>query len=270
MATLADILCDRRTGTTTKVEHRPTRRDERAKTIQPPAFVKAAFSQPRVDPSVSMPLIDVDNALRVGAYKKMLRLAKRCCNGRLWPACCRASPLRPRSRTHDAYERVTLHSVALGCVALRRPPFGSVGRAPAPCVSGLSRNLRDYESASAWITLSFMDQNLCRRLVPRPKFGRSHPTTAAAAPATSRSVHLQVVGREQMAVAADIGDGHALEDTFQGKAHEISFGCSKARPRYQLRRFATLYAGTGMRQLRSPSAASCLALSGAAIWHARV
>jgi len=61
MATLADILCDRRAGTTTKVEHRPTRRDERAKAIQPPAFVKAAFPQPRVDPSVSMPLIDVDN-----------------------------------------------------------------------------------------------------------------------------------------------------------------------------------------------------------------
>jgi hypothetical protein len=83
-----------------------------------------------------------------------------------------------------------------------------VGKARAPCDSGLSRNLRDYESASASITLSFMDQNLCRRLVPRPKLGRSHPTTAALAPATSRSVHLQVVGREQMAMTADIGYGH--------------------------------------------------------------
>ena len=109
---------------------------------------------------------------------------------------------------------------------------------PAPCVSGLSRYLRDYESASAWITLSFMDQNLCRRLVPRPKFGRSRPTAAAASPATSRSVHLQVVGREQMAVAADFRYRHGLEDTFQGKAHHLGFGCSKARPRYQFQRFA--------------------------------
>ena len=77
-----------------------------------------------------------------------------------------------------------------------------------------------------------MDQNLCRRLMPRPKFGGSHPTTSAAAPATSRSVHLHVVGREQMAVAADFGYRHGLEDTFQGKAHHLSFGCSKARPRY--------------------------------------
>jgi hypothetical protein len=69
--------------------------------------------------------------------------------------------------------------------------------------------------------------------MPRPKFGRSHPTTGAAAPAASRFVHLQVVGREQMAIAADIGYGQGFEDTFQGKAHHISFGCFKARPRYQ-------------------------------------
>jgi hypothetical protein len=68
--------------------------------------------------------------------------------------------------------------------------------------------------------------------MPRPKFGRSHSTTAPAAPATFRVVHLQVVGREQMAIAADIGYGHGPEDTFQRKAHHISFGCSKARPRY--------------------------------------
>jgi hypothetical protein len=107
------------------------------------------------------------------------------------------------------------------------------GKSPAPCESGLSRDLRGYESECPWITLSFMDQNLCRRLMPRPKFGRSRPTTAAAAPTTFRLVHLQVVGREQMAIAADIGYSHGLEDTFQGKAHHISFGCSKARPRYQ-------------------------------------
>jgi len=69
--------------------------------------------------------------------------------------------------------------------------------------------------------------------MPRPKFGRSRPTTAATAPAAFGSVHLQVVEREQMAIAADLGYGHGLEDTFQGKAHHIGFGCSKARPRYQ-------------------------------------
>ena len=52
------------------------------------------------------------------------------------------------------------------------------------------------------LTLSFMDQNLCRRLMPRPEFGRSHPTTAATAPATVRLLHLQAIGREQMAMAA--------------------------------------------------------------------
>jgi hypothetical protein len=71
-----------------------------------------------------------------------------------------------------------------------------VGRAPAPCNSGLSRNLRGYESAPTWITLSFMDQNLCRLLTPRAKSGRSRPTTAAAAPATSHWVHAKVVGRK--------------------------------------------------------------------------
>jgi hypothetical protein len=71
-----------------------------------------------------------------------------------------------------------------------------VGRAPAPSNSGLSRNLRGYESAPTWITLSFMDQNLCRLLTPRAKSGRSRPTAAAAAPATSHWVHAKVVGRK--------------------------------------------------------------------------
>jgi hypothetical protein len=68
--------------------------------------------------------------------------------------------------------------------------------------------------------------------IPRPKFGRSRPTTLAAAPATFRLVRSQVVGREQMTIAADTGNGHGLEDAFPGEAHHISFGCSKARPRY--------------------------------------
>src|SRR6185312_16037908 len=43
-------------------------------------------------------------------------------------------------------------------------------------------------SPSTWITLTFVNQNLCRRPVPRPKFSRSHSTTAAAAPATLSGV----------------------------------------------------------------------------------
>jgi hypothetical protein len=148
--------------------------------------------------------------------------------------------------THPARRRVKtmMHIKARRCIPLRVGASLSedlrldrVGRAPAPCDSGLSRNLRGYESASTWITLSFMDQNLCRRpLMPRPKFGRSRPTTAAATPATFRLVHLQVVGREQMAIAADMRYGHGLEHTFRGKADHVSFGCSKARPRYHLQR----------------------------------
>ena len=75
-----------------------------------------------------------------------------------------------------------------------------------------------------------MDRNLCLQPMPGPKYGRSRPATTAAAPAAFRLVHLQVIGREQMTIAADIGYGHGLEDTFQGKARHIGFGCCKARP----------------------------------------
>jgi len=135
-------------------------------------------------------------------------------------------------------QSATLHSVAHWCIAVGRPAYGSCQQGLAPCDSGSSRNLRDYESASTWITLSFMHQNLCCPLMPRPKLGGSRPTTAAAAPAAFRLVHLQVVGREQMAIAAYTGYGHALADTFRRKGHDVSFGCSKARPRYQFQRFA--------------------------------
>jgi hypothetical protein len=70
--------------------------------------------------------------------------------------------------------------------------------------------------------------------MPRPKPGRSRPTTAPAAPAELGMVHLQVVGGEQMALAADIGYGHRGEQTLRGKAHHLSFGCFKARPRYHM------------------------------------
>jgi hypothetical protein len=66
--------------------------------------------------------------------------------------------------------------------------------------------------------------------MPRAKLGRSRPTTAGAAPATSRIVRLEVVGCEQMAVAADTRYGHGLKNPLRRKAHALSFGCSKARP----------------------------------------
>lgn len=75
--------------------------------------------------------------------------------------------------------------------------------------------------------------DLSRRLMPGSNLGRSHPATAAASPATFRLVYLQVVRREQMAIAADAGYGHGLEHTFRREGHDMSFGCSKARPRYQ-------------------------------------
>ena len=59
-----------------------------------------------------------------------------------------------------------------------------------------------------------VDQNLCRVLMPRSEFGRSRPTAAAAAPATFCLVHVQIVRREQMTIAADIGYGQGPEDTF--------------------------------------------------------
>src|SRR5215469_5125621 len=121
-------------------------------------------------------------------------------------------------------------NVAFGCIPLLRLRLIRGRQAPASCGSRPSRHLRCYESASTSITLSFMDQNLSRRPMARPKLGRSHPTTAAAAPATFRLVHSQVVGGEQMAIATDIRYGHGFEGILHGKAHHISFGCSKARP----------------------------------------
>src|SRR6185312_14949214 len=112
-------------------------------------------------------------------------------------------------------------------------------------VSATSPFARATNSASTWITLSFVNQNLRHRLMPRPKFGRSHSTTAPAAPAAIRLVQLQVVGREQMTIAAGIGYGHRLEGTFEGKAHHPCFGCSKARPRYQ-------FPSSCLRWVRSP------------------
>ena len=143
-------------------------------------------------------------------------------------------PLLAASRNNDAYHSATLHSVALWCIAFGRSPFwmGSARHLHHASRGHLAICAATNRSALG-TNLSLMDQNQCRGPMSRPEFGRSHPTTAAAAPATSRLVHLQVIGREQMAIAADAGYSQGLEDAFQGKAHHISFGCSKARPRYQ-------------------------------------
>lgn len=147
--------------------------------------------------------------------------------------------LLPGARPSPASQSV-LRIRVRPCILLRfdalqseGPLLDRAGRAPAPRISGSSRRFRGYESASSSITLPLMDQNLCRRLMPRPKFGCSRPTTAAAAPATFRIVHRQVVGREQMAIAADTGYGHGVEDTFRRKRHNMTFGCIKSHPRYQ-------------------------------------
>jgi hypothetical protein len=135
-------------------------------------------------------------------------------------AACRRAPT-PR-RNNDAYHRATLPSVAVWCIAFGRPAFGN-----GPATDLQHADLGHLAICAAtnrhppYVTLSLMDQNLCRRLMPRPKFGRSRPTTAAAAPTTFRLVHLQVVGRKQMAITAEIGCGHGLEDTLQGKADHI-------------------------------------------------
>src|SRR5581483_12089675 len=96
------------------------------------------------------------------------------------------------------------------------------------------RNLRDWAPAPKWRMVWSMDEILCRPLVSCPKFDCSLPTTAAAAPTAFDLVYLQVVWGEQMAIAANAGYRHGLADAFHGKAHHLSFGCFKARPRYQL------------------------------------
>ena len=179
----------------------------------------AAFPSSLLDPSLTR------NGRNPGNREKAV-------TGRFWPLAVRHQPSPP--------VETMLRIIAQRCIPLRFAASRSVnhrldrvGKTRAPRGSGPSRHLRGYESAFTWITLWFMYQDLCRRLMPRPKFSRSRPATVEAPPATFRLVHLQVVWREQMAIAADIGYGHRLEDAFQGKAHHVSFGCSKARPRYQ-------------------------------------
>jgi hypothetical protein len=77
-----------------------------------------------------------------------------------------------------------------------------------------------------------MDQNLCRSSLSCPKFDRSLLATAAAAPAPFDFVYSEVLGRKQMAIAASVGYGGELTNAITGKAHHLSLGCFKARPRY--------------------------------------
>ena len=142
-----------------------------------------------------------------------------------WSAAQRISQvlgMKSSPRDVRAFARccIPLHLGASPSAGLR---LNRGGKTPAPRRSRRSRHLRDYESASTWITLWFMEQDLWQPLVPRP-------TTAAATRATLRLVRFQVVAREQMAIAAEIGYGHGFEDTFQRKAHHMCFGCFKPRP----------------------------------------
>jgi hypothetical protein len=65
-------------------------------------------------------------------------------------------------RSTDSYSPkgrcTSSRQVAFGASLSEDPRLGRPARTPAPCASGLSRNLRDYESASTWFTLSFMEQ----------------------------------------------------------------------------------------------------------------
>jgi len=144
----------------------------------------------------------------------------------------------PTSQNNDAHQSATLHSVARWCIAVGRPPFRSAEQSTCTMrfwvISQFSR-LR----ISVHLDYSLLHgPDLCRRFMPRSKLGRSRSTTEAAAPATCRLVYPQIFGREQMAIAADGRYGHGLEDTFRREGHDMSFGCSKARPRYQFQRLA--------------------------------
>ncbi len=154
-------------------------------------------------------------------------------------------------------------SLHLGACRCEYHAYTGVAKAPATRVSWYFRSLRNWASRPTQRMVSSMDEDLCRFRMSCSKFCRSLPATAAAAPAAFDFVYPQVVRRKQMALAASGRYGRALAYAISGKAHDPGFGCFKARPRYQLRRFATPCAG--MRQLPSPSAAT-----GAAICHARV
>jgi hypothetical protein len=95
----------------------------------------------------------------------------------------------------------TLRSVALWCIAVGRPLLGS-GRQGTCTMRFL-------------VTLSIMDQNLCCRLMPRAKFGRSSPTTAAAAPATFRwsTFRLSGVSKWPLPQISGIAMGSRLRPT---------------------------------------------------------
>ena len=127
----------------------------------------------------------------------------------------------PTKSNQRCVHRATLHSVALRCIAFGRPRFGSVDKPLHHVGLGHVAICAPTNRHPLGVLFSFMDQDLRRHLMPRPKLGRSRPTTAAAAPATFRLVHFQVVGREQMDVAADVGYCHGLEDAFEGVAHHI-------------------------------------------------
>jgi hypothetical protein len=118
-----------------------------------------------------------------------------------------------QARGNDPHRGVTLHSVALWCITVVIPAFRSRRQGTCTMRFGV---ISPFTRLRIGIPLDYSvihGPYLCRRFMPRPKLSRSRPTTVAAAPATFRLVHLQVVGREQMAIAADTGYGHGPEDT---------------------------------------------------------
>jgi hypothetical protein len=166
-----------------------------------------------------------------------------CSQRRLMAGCSPTQGQPAATRNNDSYRRATLHSVAFGCIPWRGQCLQQYDNAPAPHGSRQFRILRDWASGPSLSMVSGMDQNLYLPPVSGSKFGRSLLCAAAAAPAAFDFAHPQVVGRKQMAIAANSGDVGALIHAIHRKAHHLGFGCSKARPRYQLRRFATLCAG---------------------------
>jgi hypothetical protein len=79
-----------------------------------------------------------------------------------------------------------------------------------------------------------MYQTSCHPLPPRPKSGRSLSAALPTAPAIL--AHLHVVRRKWVAIAAggrSRVERNARANAIGGVADQFSFGCFKARPRYQ-------------------------------------
>jgi hypothetical protein len=134
-----------------------------------------------------------------------------------------------------------MHIIARRCIPLRLGAIrcaeclstGSEGTCTTQAM--LNRQFARLGTGARLPYGSSMDQNLGRPPAPYAKSDRSLPPTAEAAPAAFDFVHPQVVGGKRMTIAASAGYGCGLAYAIAGKAHQMSFGCFKARPRYHLR-----------------------------------